>query len=226
VTAGAAHGPGWIAGTLGVSAVLAVAASEWMHWNASRRYLGAGPPAAGGAREAVIVLGYPPWRNGKVHPLQRWRCQIAARSVSPERTSQMIFTGAGRGHGPSEAAVMSGYARDVLGVPAGQIALETKARSTWQNVEFTLPFAEHADAIKFASDSLHAARARRYLRVQRPELADRLCAGADYRFGERWWLKVATVGYEVIRGVARAAGWGRSRGLVPTGTGRWPEGQR
>jgi hypothetical protein len=179
-----------------------------MHWAASRRYLGAaGAADAADTSEAVIVLGYPARRNGKTHPLQRWRCQIAARSVAPGSASQMIFTGAGRGPGPSEAAVMSGYARDVLGVPADRIALETRARTTWQNVKFTLPLAERADAIKFASDSLHAARARRYLMAQRPELAARLRAGDDYRFGERWWLKVATAGYEVVR-----IAW-RSRGM-------------
>jgi DUF218 domain len=215
VRAAGTRGPGRILGALGAAAVLAVAASELMHWNASRRYLGcsaepggSGEPGGSCGREAVIVLGYPARRNGKTHPLQRWRCQIAARSVDPAGTSQMIFTGAGRGHGPSEAEVMSGYARDVLGIPAGQIALETKARSTWQNVKFTLPLAEQADTIKFASDSLHAARARRYLQAQRPELAGRLCAGDDYRFGERWWLKVATAGYEVVRIL-----W-RSRGLL------------
>lgn len=196
--------PGAIAGTVGLSAVLAVAASEWMHWNASRRFLGAGPAVDGPrAREAVIVLGYPARRNGKLHPLQRWRCQIAARSLNRHGASQVIFTGAAGEHGPSEAAVMSGYARDVLGVPAGQIALETKARNTWENVKFSLPLAERVDAIKFASDPLHAARARRYVQVQRPELAGLLCVGADYRFGERWWLKVATVGYEVTRVLLR-----------------------
>jgi hypothetical protein len=199
------------AGLLGVGVVLAVAASEWLHWSASRRFLGApsagdGAPSAGdgaGGSEAVIVLGYPPRRNGQPHPLQRWRCQIAARSVDPGRAGQMIFTGAAAGEDrPSEAAVMSGYARDVLGVPAGRIALETRARTTWQNVAFTLPLAEQADSIKFASDSLHAARARRYLRAQRPELAARLSGGADYRFGEHLILKVLTAGYELIRVLA------------------------
>jgi hypothetical protein len=210
---------GRIVSTLGISAVVAVAASEWLHWSASRRYLGTSQPPPrpaspddDGSSEVVIVLGYPAWRTGKPHPLQRWRCQIAARSVNPRRTTQMIFTGGTRGCAPSEAVVMSGYARDVLGVPAAQIALETKARTTWQNVEFTLPFAERADTIKFASDSLHAARARRYLQIQRPELAGRLRAGADYRFGERCWLKVATAAYEVVRIL-----W-RSRGILTGAT--------
>jgi uncharacterized SAM-binding protein YcdF (DUF218 family) len=147
----------------------------------------------------VIVLGHPPRRNGRPHPVQRWRCQIAARSAGPGRTTKMIFTGAATGDGPSEAAVMSGYARDVLGVPDDRMVLETRARSTWQNVAYTLPIAEHADVIKIASDPLHAARARRYLRAQRPDLAPRVRAAADYRFGDHIPLKVATAAYELVR---------------------------
>jgi hypothetical protein len=37
--------------------------------------------------------------------------------------------------------------------------------------------------------SLHAEKARRYLRRQRPDLGDRLVPGADYRFGELIWVK-------------------------------------
>jgi hypothetical protein len=150
----------------------------------------------------VIVLGYPARRNGRTNPIQRWRCQIAARSADPDRAGQMVFTGAASRGRPAEAAVMSGYARDVLGVPADRIAQETRALSTWQNVAFTLPFAEAADTIKFVSDPLHAARARRYLRAQRPDLAGRLRAAADYRFGDHPVLKVATAAYELVRVVA------------------------
>jgi uncharacterized SAM-binding protein YcdF (DUF218 family) len=196
-----------VAGALGAGALLTVAAAEWLHWNASRRYIGPGPgPGPGRGSEAVIVLGYPARRNGRTHPLQRWRCQIAARSVDSRRASKMIFSGAARPGGPSEAAVMSRYARDVLGVPAGRIALETRARSTWQNVEFAAPIAESADVIKFASDPIHAARARRYLRVQRPELAARVAGAADYRFGEHCLLKVVTAGCQLGRVAWQATG--------------------
>jgi uncharacterized SAM-binding protein YcdF (DUF218 family) len=181
---------------------LAVAGAEWMHWKASRRYLGPGPasgdPAPAGS-QAVIVLGCPSRRDGGTRPVQRWRCQIAARSAGPGPRTQLIFTGAATGDGPSEAAVMSGYARDVLGVPDDQLVLETRARSTWQNVAFTVPLAEHADVIKIASDPLHAARARRYLRAQRPDLTSRVSAAADYRFGDHILLKVLTAGYELVR---------------------------
>jgi DUF218 domain len=187
------------AAALTAAAALAVAGSEWVHWKASRRYLGPGPEPAPGGSEAVIVLGYPPRRNGQPHPVQRWRCRIAARSADPGRTTQMIFTGAAEGDGPSEAEVMSGYARDVLGVPGDRMVLENRARSTWQNIAFTLPVAQNADVIKIASDPLHAARARRYVRAQRPDLAPKVSAAADYRFGDHIALKVATAAYELVR---------------------------
>ena len=149
------------------------------------------------------MLGYPAWHSGRPHPVQRWRCEIAARSRDPHRASRLVFTGAGRDGEASEAAVMSGYARDVLGVPAGQIALEDRARTTRQNIKFSLPLVQDADVIKIASDPLHAARARRYLRQMRPDLAARVRPADDYRFADHWALKVGTIGYELVR----AAWW-------------------
>ena len=178
--------------------MLAVCGAEFLHWWASRRALGTGPyPAPGAGSEAVIVLGYPSRTGGRLHPLQRWRCAIAVRSMDPGRDSQLIFTGFGPDGGPSEAAMMSAYTRDVLGVPASRIRTEDLARSTWQNIVRTVPLIETADTIKIASDPLHAARARRYLHAQRPDLAARLTAAADYQFGDHWWLKLATAAYEV-----------------------------
>jgi uncharacterized SAM-binding protein YcdF (DUF218 family) len=207
-----------LVGAAGAVTVLAVATAELLHWSASRRYLGAGVrKGADVGSEAVIVLGYPSRRNGGTHPLQRWRCQIAARSMDLSRAGQVIFTGAARPGGPSEAAVMSGYAQDVLGVPADRIALETEARSTWQNVKFAAAIAENADVIKFASDPLQAARARRYLRAQRPELADRVAPSADYRFGEHCGLKVVTVGYHVVRAVLLSSRLRALRALLSAG---------
>jgi uncharacterized SAM-binding protein YcdF (DUF218 family) len=150
----------------------------------------------------VVVLGYPAKPDGRPHPVQRWRCDIAVRSMDPGRDSQLIFTGFGPDGEPSEAAVMSAYARDVLGVPADRIHTEDKARSTWENIELTTPMLESADTIKIASDPLHAARARGYLHAQRPDLAARLAPAADYRFGDHWWLKLPTAAYELA-----AAAW-------------------
>jgi uncharacterized SAM-binding protein YcdF (DUF218 family) len=200
------HRAGLAAG-LAAAALLPVATAELLHWQASRRALGAGPhPQPGTGTEAVIVLGYPARDDGRLHPLQRWRCDIAVRSMDPGRDSQLVFTGFGPDGGPSEAAMMSAYAQDVLGVPASRIRTEDSARSTWQNIERTVPLIETADTIKIASDPLHAARARRYLRAQRPDLASRLAGAADYRFGDHWWLKLVTAGYELA-----AATWKRLR---------------
>ena len=134
--------------------------------------------------------------------MQRWRTDIAVRSMHPEH-GRLVFSGAGRGGGPSEAPVMAAYARDHLGVPAQRITLETHARSTWQNVAYSLGELENAGTIKIASAPMHAARARRYLTRQRPDLADRLVPADDYRFGERCGWKLATVAYHLLLPVRR-----------------------
>lgn len=79
---------------------------------------------------------------------------------------------------------MARWTRDTFGIRADRIRTETNAENTWQNIEFTTPLIEHADRVKIASDPMHAARARRYLLLQRPDLAARLTPAADYRFGE------------------------------------------
>lgn len=92
---------------------------------------------------------------------------------------------------------MARYAIEVLGVPEAQVRLEERARSTWENVELSLLLVEPAEQIAFASDPLHAARARSYLTRQRPDLTEHVVGAADYRLLERWWLKGPCVAYEV-----------------------------
>ncbi|WP_425303055.1 YdcF family protein [Nocardia wallacei] len=177
------------------------------------------PPVPPGGTEAVVVLGYPAKHDGSTHPLQRWRCRIAARSLDPRAEGTLVFTGGAVRRDWSEAEVMARWTRDTFGIRADRIRTETKAENTWQNIEFTTPLIEHADRVKIASDPMHAARARRYLLLQRPDLAARLTPAADYRFGERWWLKLPTAAHELAaiarrRGgaMARAAGGGRRGG--------------
>lgn len=104
--------------------------------------LRAGRSAQGRTSEAVIVLGFPPRRDGRTNAVQRWRCRIAVRSLDPGRSSVLIMTGAATPGLRSEAEVMAGYTRDILGVPAEQIMLEEQARSTWDNITYSLPLAE------------------------------------------------------------------------------------
>ncbi len=175
---------------------LIVAVAELSHRLASGSGRRTGSDTREAASEAIIVLGYPSPRYRGTHPLQRWRCEIAVRSMHSGRASTLIMTGsAGTGH-RSEAEVMADYAHDKLGVPAEQIVLEVQARTTWENMELSLPLAARSAVIKIASDPCHARRARRYIAEIRPDLIARLEPAADYRLGEHWILKAGTLAYE------------------------------
>jgi uncharacterized SAM-binding protein YcdF (DUF218 family) len=170
---------------------------EAAHRIASRRGFPAG--GGGGAPDVVLVLGCPSRRDGSLHPLQRWRTEIAVRTAPAAR---LVFSGFAGDHGRSEAAVMAEHARDDLAVPPDRIVLETAARNTWENVELTLGELQQGGRVAIASSPLHALRARRYLLRQRPDLALRLVPAADYRFGERWRWKALTLLYDVLRSVS------------------------
>lgn len=169
---------------------------EAAHRIASRR----GFPVGGGsgAPDVVLVLGCPSRPDGSLHPLQRWRTEIAVRTAPGAR---LVFSGYAGDRDRSEAAVMADHARDDLGVPGDRIVLETAARNTWENVELTLGELQWGGRVAVASSPLHALRARRYLLQQRPDLARRLVPAADYRFGERWRWKALTLLYDVLRSV-------------------------
>jgi uncharacterized SAM-binding protein YcdF (DUF218 family) len=153
--------------------------------------------------EVVVVLGCPTARDGTVSADQRWRTKIAARSRRPER-SLLVFTGAAtRGAATTEATTMAGYAHAALGIPREQTALEEKSRSTRENLLFAAPFLEPANSIVLASNPLHAARGRFYLRQSRPDLFARLTTANDYRPGEHPGLKVLATVYEISRLVVR-----------------------
>lgn len=185
-----------------VAGLLLLAVAEVPHWRASHQAF-PGPQCPGSSgHEVVLVLGCPSRRSGAPHPMQRWRTDIAVRSSSPG--ARMVFSGAGPDGGRSEAEVMAGYARRVHRVAADRITLETRARSTWENVAFSAGELQGARTIRIASSPLHAARARRYLARQRPDLASRLAPAADYRVGERIGCKLLTVLYAAGRLVLHA----------------------
>ncbi|MEV5652292.1 YdcF family protein [Nocardia sp. NPDC052254] len=196
---------GFVGGSAAAFAA-ALLAAERVHSRASGRLLGSARSPRPGGTDVVVVLGYPAASDGSTTALQRWRCRIGARSLAPERAGFLVFTG-GAVHGPwVEAEVMAAYAHDRLGVPLDRIRVEPNAESTWQNIEFTTPLIENADRIIIASDPMHAARARRYLRIQRPDLAERLAPADDYRPFERWWLKIPTAAHELAAISRRRAG--------------------
>ncbi len=175
-----------------------VAAVEGVHLAASRRGLRRPVESAGTGPEVVLVLGFPSRRDGRLHSMQRWRTDIAVRSMRGS-DARLLFSGAGPVGGPSEAEVMARYAHTGHGVPLDRIDLETRARTTWENVAFSLGALERARTIRIASTPVHAARARRYLAAQRPDLAARLAPADDHRLGERMGWKAATVVHAAVR---------------------------
>jgi uncharacterized SAM-binding protein YcdF (DUF218 family) len=184
-----------IAAAVGLAAAL-IAASELWHRQASRSAPGTDAAAVPGPR-ALIVLGFPSRRHGGLHAIQKWRTEMAVRSLPGGSPYVLVFTG-GRSYGAAvpEAETMAAYARR-LGIPADRIRLETEALDTWENMGLALPMAETSGTIMIVSDPLHAARARRYAAAQRPDLAGRLAFADDYRFLERWWLKVPIAVHEL-----------------------------
>jgi uncharacterized SAM-binding protein YcdF (DUF218 family) len=203
-----------ILGVVAAGALLGVVVVELSHYLAMRGVKASFRPgcdAQGRTNEAVIVLGFPPRRDGRASVVQRWRCRIAVRSLDPDRSSILIMTGAATTGHRSEAEVMSQYAHDVLGVPVQQIMLEEQARSTWDNIRYSLPLAEQHGAIKIASDPFHVQKAHRYVARIRPDLVTCLEPASCYRPGEYLLLKGAILAYEVWararrRGIAMASG--------------------
>lgn len=203
-----------VLGVFAAGAVLGVVVAELSHYLAMRGVVAsfrAGRSVQGRTSEAVIVLGFPPRRDGRTTAVQRWRCRIAVRSLVPGRSSVLIMTGAATRGRRSEAEVMAGYARDILGVPAQQIMLEEQARSTWDNIRYSLPLAEQFAAIKVASDPFHVRKAHRYVARIRPDLVTRLEPAGCYRPGEYLLLKAAILAYEIWsrarrRGIALVSG--------------------
>ena len=169
--------------------VVAVAASEVAHARAARRPESL-RPCRGSC--AVVVLGYTNASGGELHPLQRWRTEIAVRTFHRSEDGVLIFTGGPSKGGKTEAEVMAAYAIERLGVDRARVRLEERATSTFENVKFSLPMTTDFDAVAFASDPIHAARARAYATQQQPDVAPKLAAADDYRILERWWLKVPT----------------------------------
>ena len=173
----------------------AVAGAELAHVRASKRLLG---DHDGGGSCGIIVLGFPPRHDGRVHPIARWRVQMTRRAALLLGPEVVVFSGGGRPGRPTEASIMAQLAV-AYGVRPAIIKTEERSTSTRENIAFSLPLVEHCDRLAVVSDPMHASRARRQLVAQRPDLAPRLVSAGEYVRGEKWWLKVPTAGYELGR---------------------------
>jgi uncharacterized SAM-binding protein YcdF (DUF218 family) len=168
--------------------------AEWRTWRASREALPAQAtdPARIEPGESVLVLGCP------LPILQRWRVRIAVRSTNPNR-ARFVFSG-GAVHGPvPEARMMADYAIRKLGVPVHAVVVEDQSRTTVENIANSAPLMADSPAIKIASNTFHARRARRILQDESPELADRLVRARDYIPFEWGPLHALMLAYESSR---------------------------
>ncbi|CAM4508728.1 YdcF family protein [Nocardia ninae] len=165
--------------SIGSGLVLAILWGEWENWRATRRVVG----SVAGDAEAVVVLGYRD-AGTRANLMNRWRVRAGLRSIDPAATRTRLVLCGGACAGPhTEAALMARYATETRGY-RGELVLEESSRSTWENIAFAIPYLEDVERIKVVSLPFHAEKARRYLRKQRPDLADRLVRGSEYRFGD------------------------------------------
>lgn len=143
-----------------------------------------------------------------IAPLSAVSCIAHSSAVSDivhaSAAAEVLVLCGGAVSGPvPEAEVMESYAR-ARGYE-GPIRLDRESRSTLQNIENAIPLIEDAASVAIVSNSVHALKGRILLRRLRPDLADRLVRGADYRFGEQILVKpiAAVVGLADLRALRR-----------------------
>ena len=179
-----------VAGVL--AALLAVLAAEAAFW------LAASMPAAPlpGARCAVLVLGYPAQRDGSPGPVLRARVATGVTAQRRFACEKLVLSGGAAHNAFVEADVMARVAEE-LGAPREQIVLERAATSTWENVAFSLPLLDGADAVLVASDALHARRGVRYLCRLRPPLCPHVFPASIHVPFQLFWWKPPAALYEL-----------------------------
>lgn len=164
---------------------------ELVSERASARGLEAG---RGGARRVVLVLGYGN-RGPRANAVNRFRVRAGLRTVRGVDDVLIFSGGAVRGPEP-EAEILARHAA-AQGYP-GRILLETRSRSTEENIRNSIALLEEAEEIAIVSNALHAERARGLLRARRPDLARRLIRAEDYRFGEIPVIKAVSAALALV----------------------------
>ena len=95
--------------------------------------------------------------------------------------------------------MMADYAVRTLGVPAASVVIEDQSRTTVENIANSAPLMADAPAIKIASNTFHARRARRILGDDFPELAQHLVRARDYLPVEWGVLHTVMVAHQALR---------------------------
>lgn len=187
---------------LGAAFLTAMLWGESVHARAAHR-ASALPPIQRGDSVVLVVLGFGN-PGDRPNAVNRWRARIAVRTALAlvrQGARVRIIASGGAVHGETaEGELLRRHISGVLGW-SGHVLVEDRSSSTWENVREVVPWLDGADRIVFASNGLHAEKARTYLRRQRPDLAARLAAADDYRAGEMVLLKplFAAVGLKKLR---------------------------
>jgi vancomycin permeability regulator SanA len=177
--------------------ILTIACSELADWIACN--VATHPP--NGKSCVVLVLGYPSHSDGTPDRVQQVRVATGVQAYRHYNCDRLVFSGAAVKNQIVEAQTMAQLARG-SGIQSDRISLETQARTTWENIKFSIPSLAKSDRILMASDSLHAQRGRRYLCKQRPDLCARTFVAVEYRPFERSGWKIVSACYELFA-------WGR-----------------
>lgn len=193
----------------GISGVLGALLlwGEIVHARAARRSAGLPLPAPGTAG-AVVVLGFGN-HGARINGINRWRARIAVRTAlrAVRRGCDVtIICAGGAVHGAvPESELLAVYIAGALHWH-GRVSTERTSASTWENVRNILPLLDGMEWVAFASNGLHAEKARLYLRRQRTVPGLRLSPADDYRPGEMLPVKpvFAAVGLWKLRAVLRS----------------------
>jgi len=173
-----------------LGSIAAIALGSALAFRLATKAPSAPPP---GRDCAVLVLGYPSRGDGSPDPVQRRRIAAGVATLRAFQCATLVLSGGAAHNAFVEADAMAAVARE-LGVGDDHIALERRARDTWENVAFSLPLLEDRGALYVVSEALHARRGVRYLCRQRPDLCARaqpVAAPAPL-----WWKPLAAA-YEL-----------------------------
>ncbi len=137
---------------------------------------------------AVLVLGYPTQDDGSDHPIQRLRVEAGVATYQANYCTRIVISGGAVANTYVEAQSMANIAR-TLGAPDHDLVLETHARTTWENIQYSVSSLAQYERIFIVSDSLHVHRAKRYACRQNPSLCAKVFAiGYNPPITLLWWM--------------------------------------
>ncbi|MDD1616071.1 MAG: hypothetical protein CG439_1189 [Methylococcaceae bacterium NSP1-2] len=145
---------------------------------------------------AVLVLGYPTQDDGSDHPIQRLRVEAGVATYQANHCTRIVISGGAVANTYVEAQSMADIAR-TLGALDHDLVLETHARTTWENIQYSVSSLAQYDRIFIVSDSLHVHRAKRYACRQNLSLCPNVFTTGYNPPIELLWWKIPSAAHEL-----------------------------